>query len=413
MPTNITKARSYMLCYVCEKVRDKIVMHLANSEWIIDSGSTFHCCNDRKAFDTYRKVHTHVTIPNGSLIRVHGIGTVGDLNNVHHIPEFKVNLLSVQQLVTEGYTITFLPDKTVIITDERDVSHQLGTFRDVSYLTGEQAKSEQTGQPAGKQAQQVQDRRSRHTIQVPYSELQHNRWGHAFILKIQLAQKNQLIRGFTYQICAIKFCDACASAKLHYTTPSKTPGLGNVQKPTNKFEKIVADIKGPFPRGINGIRYYILFIDYVTRKKFIYFLRTITADDVLETFKNLQLKLQSMRAETKAIRVFKSDKAGQFIDNKVVTYMQQQGITCTRVSPYTHHQQGLVERAHLTLSEMAMSWMLAAYVPKFLWPYAYDHAVLITDMLPTSALGEHTSPYIEAYGHIPDGSHLRTFGCDI
>jgi hypothetical protein len=161
---------------------------------------------------------------------------------------------------------------------------------------------------------------------------------------------------------------------------------------------------------INGIRYYVLYIDYVTRKKFIYFLRHITAEDVLESFKRLELKLQSMRAEAKVIRIFKSDNAGAFIDDRVTTYMQSRGITCTRVSPYTHHQQGLVERAHLTLSEMAMSWMLAAYVPQFLWPYAYDHAVLVTDMLPTSALGELTSPYIEAYGRVPDASNLRTFG---
>jgi hypothetical protein len=459
MHCNVTKARSYMLCYVSERVRDQNIIHLENmdwqvSDWIIDSGSTFHCCKNRAAFSEYRKVNSYVQIPNGKSIRAHGIGTVGNLQNVYHVPDFMVNLLSVQQLVSDGYTVTFLPDKTVIMTDESNTTQRIGAFKDVSYRLGLHVSQEETETPqigssssserttsasiseentsmreeilppanvqpteritSGPDEHKTpRDRSGRHTIQVPYSELQHNRWGHAYILKIQLAQKNQLIKGLTHQMHPIRFCDACARAKLHYTTPKRTPGLGNVEKPTNKFEKIVADIKGPFPRGINGIRYYVLYIDYVTRKKFIYFLRHITAEEVLETFRRLELKLQSIRKEVKVIRMFKSDNAGAFIDDRVTTYMQSRGITCTTVSPYTHHQQGLVERAHLTLSEMAMSWMLAAYVPQFLWPYAYDHAVLITDMLPTSALGELTSPYIEAYGRIPDGSNIKTFGCDM
>ena len=325
-----------MLCYVSERVRDQNVMHIANvdweiSDWVIDSGATFHCCNDRAAFTEYRKVNHCVQIPNGKHIRVHGIGTVGSLRNVNHIPDFMVNLLSVQQLVSDGYTVTFLPDKTVVMTDERNDSKKIGAFDNAMYRLGhhmskaekevqsvnassssqhviatltsdertsmqEEAEHEMTSEPTKHEATHStpRDRSARHTIQVPYSELQHNRWGHAYILKIQLAQKNELIKGFTHPISPIRFCDACARAKLHYTTPKRTPGLGNVQKPTEKFEKIVADIKGPFPRGINGIRYYVLYIDYVTRKKFIYFLRHITAEDVLESFKRLELKLQSI-----------------------------------------------------------------------------------------------------------------------
>jgi hypothetical protein len=47
-----------------------------------------------------------------------------------------VNLLSVQQLVSDGYTVTFLPDKTVVMTDERNDSKQIGAFDDAMYRLG-------------------------------------------------------------------------------------------------------------------------------------------------------------------------------------------------------------------------------------------------------------------------------------
>jgi len=111
-------------------------MHIANvdwevRDWVIDSGATFHCCKDRAAFTEYRKVNHRVQIANGQHVRVYGIGTVGSLRNVNHIPDFTVNLL-----ISDGYTITFLPDKTVVMTYERNDSQQIGAFDDVMYLLG-------------------------------------------------------------------------------------------------------------------------------------------------------------------------------------------------------------------------------------------------------------------------------------
>ena len=234
------------------------------------------------------------------------------------------------------------------------------------------------------------DKQERHTTQVPYSDLQHQRWGHAYIERLKAAQKHKLITGFTKEIKPCSVCDACKLAKLTYTTPSRTPGAENVRRDYGPLQKIVSDVKGPIHIvGIKGVRYYILYMDYCTKYKWIYFIKNLDAETILNTFKQFEYDITAIRGDLRIIEAFKRDNASYYEDKDVMQYMKTRGIHVQRTSPYTHHQGGLVERAHRTISEMAMTWIMASKAHKHLWPYAMRHAVYISNMLPTMALGSH------------------------
>ncbi len=47
-----------------------------------------------------------ITLADGSVTRTAGRGDVGEFKDVNYTPDFKHNLLSVNQLTLQGYTVT-------------------------------------------------------------------------------------------------------------------------------------------------------------------------------------------------------------------------------------------------------------------------------------------------------------------
>ena len=85
----------------------------SNTEWILDSGCTYHMCPSRESFFEYKSTDGgKVLMGNNFSCRVVGIGKValrnfdGEimiLNNVRHIPDLRRNLISLGALEDEGY----------------------------------------------------------------------------------------------------------------------------------------------------------------------------------------------------------------------------------------------------------------------------------------------------------------------
>ena len=64
---------------------------------------------------------------------------------------------------------------------------------------------------------------------------------------------------------------------------------------------------------------------------------------------NLQ-HVQTVRIRHHSKEAFKRDSASCYEDKDVMQYMKTRGIHVQRTRPYTHHQGGLVARAHRTIS---------------------------------------------------------------
>ncbi|GFS30789.1 hypothetical protein Acr_00g0014080 [Actinidia rufa] len=81
------------------------------SNWILDSGSTYHLCRDREVFSTYAACEGRIWLANNTSSRVVGRGSIRfcmadgrsvTLTEVRHVPNLRKNLISIGMLDSKG-----------------------------------------------------------------------------------------------------------------------------------------------------------------------------------------------------------------------------------------------------------------------------------------------------------------------
>jgi len=73
------------------------------SDVVADSGATRHMFHDRKHFTNYRVVHGHyIKVADGKVVPAEGIGDVGPLRDVLHVPSLVYDLMSESELDRAG-----------------------------------------------------------------------------------------------------------------------------------------------------------------------------------------------------------------------------------------------------------------------------------------------------------------------
>ncbi|GFZ04053.1 hypothetical protein Acr_16g0006770 [Actinidia rufa] len=81
------------------------------SDWVLDSGSAYHLCRDRKVFSTYAACEGRIWMANNTASRVVGRGSVRfrmadgrsvTLTEVRHVPNLRKNLISIGMLDSKG-----------------------------------------------------------------------------------------------------------------------------------------------------------------------------------------------------------------------------------------------------------------------------------------------------------------------
>ena len=85
-------------------------------EWIVDSGATRHICENEKSFSTYTPVEDGkevVYLGDSKTAKVLGGKTMA-LNEVLHVPNIRVNLISMALLGKFGIKVSFESDKIVM-----------------------------------------------------------------------------------------------------------------------------------------------------------------------------------------------------------------------------------------------------------------------------------------------------------
>jgi transposase InsO family protein len=177
------------------------------------------------------------------------------------------------------------------------------------------------------------------------------------------------------------------------------------------FELVHSDLCGPMKHSIGGAQYYIIYIDDCTRYTEVYFLITKTAEEISAKFQHYQAWVETQGFH---IKRFRSDNgSGEYNNSTFLGFLGEKGITFEPSPPYTQHKNGTAERMIRTLNAKARSMMLDANVPIIFWPEAIRTACYLHRRSPTSSLTDNRSPYEALYGTIPKIGHLRRFGCRV
>ncbi|KAH9792303.1 retrovirus-related pol polyprotein from transposon RE2 [Citrus sinensis] len=234
-------------------------------------------------------------------------------------------------------------------------------------------------------------------------QLLHRRFGHPnsqILMHLLKSVPSVNLSHNTIKQALEKLCEACQMGKTHRLHFPSTE-----TKTTKPLELIHTDLWGPSPTpSRDGYNYYISLVDDFSRYTWIYPLKL--KSEALDVFKLFKLQVENQFDTT--IKNLQSDWGGEY--RSFTQFLNQCGIIFRHSCPYTHHQNGLVERKHRHIVELGLTLLAQAKLPFKFWWDAFHTAVYHINRLPSTAL-ELLTPYEKIFKLKPDYSMLKCFGC--
>lgn len=162
-----------------------------------------------------------------------------------------------------------------------------------------------------------------------------------------------------------KVCTGCLMSKQ---TRRPFPAQATY-KAEEILELIHGDLCGPIiPETLAGNKYFFLLVDDYSRIMWVYMLKS--KDQAFDTFK--KFKAQVENSTGKRVKVFRTDRGGEFTSNQFTSYCDEAGITRHFTAPYTPQQNGVVEWRNRIVVAMARSFLKEKKMPSVMWGRQFD-----------------------------------------
>lgn len=107
------------------------------------------------------------------------------------------------------------------------------------------------------------------------------------------------------------------------------------------------------------------------------------------------------------LKILRSDNGPEFAMTELFS---NKGILHQTTCVETPQQNGVVERKHQHILNVARALLFQSHLPEQLWCFTVTHVVHIINKLPTPLL-KNKSPYELLYNKAPVLVHLKVFGC--
>ncbi|PWA62550.1 ribonuclease H-like domain-containing protein [Artemisia annua] len=197
-------------------------------------------------------------------------------------------------------------------------------------------------------------------------------------------------------------CEICQRAKQ-----TRVPFPLSDHSTTALGELVHLDLWGPYRvASREGYRYFLTIVDDFTRVVWVYLIKT--KDEVchyITVFYNL-LETQF----DKKVKSFRSDNGTEFVNHTFAKFCETKGITHQTSCAYTPQQNGIAERKHRHLLNVARSLLFQGVIPLKFWTECILTATFLINRLPSSVLNG-KSPFEMIYNKKLALSNLRMFGC--
>ncbi|WVZ64113.1 hypothetical protein U9M48_013680 [Paspalum notatum var. saurae] len=363
--------------------------------WIMDSGCSRHMTGHRKWFSSLNPVSTkeYITFGDNGQGKVLGVGSVSlsaklSLREVAFVQNLGFNLVSVSQLLDEGFEVCFKKGACCVLGAEETLVCSLLPFGQVFRIDLTSVSS-----PA------------RCLVANPSADIWkwHRRLGHlSFDLPVGLSSMG-LIRGLP-KLRAEKdlVCHLCHHGKM--VAASHIP-VSHVMT-SYPGELLHMDTVGPARVALVSGKWYVLVVvDDFSRFSWVFFMEF--KDEAFGFVRDLVLRLRN--ESHKAMRAIRSDNGGEFRNSRFENFYRDLGLEHQFSFPYTPPQNGVVERKNRTLVEMARMMLDEHRTPRRFWAEAVNTACYIANRIFLRAFLGKTS-YELRFGRQPSVKHLRAFG---
>ena len=134
-----------------------------------------------------------------------------------------------------------------------------------------------------------------------------------------------------------EICKGCIVSKHHEHKLDR----GKSRRAYCILRLIHSDIIGMIPNtSMNGLRYVLAVIDYLSIFTWVYFLKK--KSQVFEKFKDLKAFVEI--ATRRKIKSLRSDNGGEYTKSELLYICVENGINIQHIVPYTPQQNSVVER---------------------------------------------------------------------
>ena len=328
---------------------------------------------------------------NGVLVQAEGKGSVAVktkqgtklIHDVFFIPCLTQNLLSVAQIIAHGYSLSFETQSYCIYNSHGCLIVKVPMI-DKSFPLNWNIVNE-----------------SVNFINKDESMIWHRRYGHFNLAGLKYMQSNGLTKDLPRISVSNEVCGACQLGKMHrHAFPT-----GSTWRAKEKLELGHIDLCGPMStESIDQNKYFVLFIDDLTRITWVYFLRS--KGDVFSVFKKFKAIVETESGCK--LKNLRSDNGKEYTSNEFEKFCADMGIKHQLTVSYSPQQNDVSERKSRTVVEMARCMLMDKKLPLKFWAEAVHTAVYLLNRLPTRSVKEKTP--LEAWSGIkPIARDLKTF----
>lgn len=245
-----------------------------DDSWYFDSGATNHNVSKKESLNDLEPRGGTVNAANGAAMNIVASGKVLlypvvkikdslEVLDVQCVPEITANLLSVSKIVARGHKVIFT-NNGVEVFNRNGILIATGDHKDGLFPLRQIQRERKTLSCVDNKVSVSED-----------SDIWHRRMGHLNHTSLNKL-KDGLASGINFSQRNNEDCKTCAKGKLARLKFTKNGSRAN-----DILECVHSDICGPMKiNSIGGSRYFMTFIDDKTRKFFIYFLKSKSAEEV-------------------------------------------------------------------------------------------------------------------------------------
>ncbi|XP_039045779.1 uncharacterized protein LOC120185691 [Hibiscus syriacus] len=380
--------------------------------WILDSGATDHMLSDFNRLKSHvpctsasRLVH----LPNGQTSPITHIGSGyldqnNTLKNVLYIPNFAHNLLYVSKLTKElNCTVSFYPE--LCILQDLSTGKMKGIGRESRGLYFFDSSTFDSGifsvphchsfscTPA------LGSSKCMNLSTINNTKIWHARLGHPSFSSLH---KIPYLQSYKFDVDSVHKCSICPLAKQ-----SRLLFPHSISRASTPFDLIHIDLWGPYRISTHsGHRSFLTIVDDHTRVSWIFLLRL--KSDAILSLKQFFAYVRNHFSVT--IKFIRSDNGSEFFASECSSFFSSLGIIHQSSCVHTPQQNGIVERKHKHLLEVARALKFHSQVPVKFWGECVNTTCYIINRLPSSSLAG-KCPFELLHGKPPNLSHMRIFGC--
>ena len=280
------------------------------------------------------------------------------IHNIQYVPGLSYSLLSCRVLLRRGL-------KVILEDDACKVFHKDGTLIIESIPSSTQLFFIRTA--ARDSAEPLTNQTA--NVATPSFDLIHKRLAHPGKDALEQMIRNVSVLGLeNVQGDARNFdCIACIQGKM-----TRAPFQSGHHTATTRFGRIHSDICGPMEVISLGKNWYFstLVDDYT---HYMWFHPCKSKADFTPWF--ILMDKLFVNQYGSHVKILQSDGGGEYVNNTLRSYCDENGISVELTVPHTPEQNGVAERANQKILDKGCTIMKDAGAPEFLWAEAFATAV--------------------------------------